>query len=71
MFCGEMNLCQKQLNQLMFPSIFFSAAASVMAMAIENTDWGPVLLASMNAGISFLLAVVNYLKLDSLIKNLT
>ena len=57
--------CQKQLNQLMFPSIFFSAAASVMAMAIENTDWGPVLLASMNAGISFLLAIVNYLKLDA------
>lgn len=57
--------CQKQLNQLMFPSIFFSAAASVMAMAIENTDWGSILLASMNAGISFLLAVVNYLKLDA------
>ena len=57
--------CQKQLNQLMFPSIFFSAAASVMAMAIENTTWGSVLLASLNAGISFLLAVVNYLKLDA------
>ena len=57
--------CQKQLNQLMFPSIFLSAAASVLAVAIENTTWGSVFLSSINAGISFLLAVVNYLKLDA------
>ena len=57
--------CQRQLNTLMFPSIFFSAVASVMAGAIDNNIWGPTFLASINAVISFLLAVVNYLKLDA------
>ena len=57
--------CQRQLNSLMFPSIFLSAAASVMAAAFEGTTWGAIFLASINAGISFLLAVVNYLKLDA------
>ena len=57
--------CQRQLNSLMFPSIFLSAVASVMAGAIDNNIWGPTFLASINAGISFLLAVVNYLKLDA------
>ena len=58
--------CQKQLNFLMFPSIFLSTAASVCSGAFNRSEtWGAVFLASLNAGISFLLAVVSYLKLDA------
>ena len=57
--------CQSRLNKLMLPSIFFSATASVLSVALETYPWGPTVLASMNAGISFLLAIVSYLKLDA------
>tara|TARA_B100001063_G_C16775090_1_gene564618 strand:- start:147 stop:1757 length:1611 start_codon:yes stop_codon:yes gene_type:complete len=59
------NFCKTRLNRLMFPAIFFSATASVLAVALENYSWGPTSIATMNAGISFLLAVVSYLKLDA------
>ena len=56
--------CQNKLNFLMFPSIFASATASVMATAFENYTWGGILLSGINAGISFLLSIISYLKLD-------
>ena len=57
--------CQSRLNKLMLPSIFFSATASVLSVALKTYSWGATMLASMNAGISFLLAIISYLKLDA------
>ena len=57
--------CQTRLNMLMFPSIFCSATASVCAAAFENQTWGATTLSTINAGISFLLSIVSYLKLDA------
>ncbi len=57
--------CTSTLNMFMFPAIFFSAVASVLAHAFESYLWGSNALASMNAFISFLLAIVNYMKLDA------
>ena len=57
--------CQRQLNMLMFPSIFFSATASVCSSAFKNMEWGATFISAISAGISFLLSVVSYLKLDA------
>tara|TARA_B100000927_G_C16475422_1_gene473206 strand:- start:5814 stop:7298 length:1485 start_codon:yes stop_codon:yes gene_type:complete len=57
--------CQQKLNILMFPSIFSSATASVMATAFEQYEWGGTLISAINAAISFLLAIITYLKLDA------
>ena len=57
--------CSTKLNFLMFPSIFFSATASVLSPAFDGTNYGSITIASINAGISFLLALVSYLKLDA------
>jgi len=59
------NWCVTTLNYFMFPAIFLSAAASVCANEAENFVLGATLLAGLNAFISFLLAVVNYMKLDA------
>ena len=45
--------CTSTLNLFMFPAIFFSAVASVMAHAFKDYIWGANALASMNAVISF------------------
>jgi len=57
--------CETRLNTLMMPSIFLSTAATVLSAIIKDYDWGAYFIAGVNGVIAFLLAVVNYLKLDA------
>ena len=54
-----------QLNKLMMPAILLSTAATVTATFMQTIEWGGVILASISGTISFLLALVNYFKLDA------
>jgi hypothetical protein len=56
---------ETQLNKLMMPAILLSTAATVLGSVIEFFTWGAILISAVNGVISFLLAVVNYLKLDA------
>ncbi len=58
-------MCEKELNYLMLPAIFLSAVASVASGVSDVNLWAPIALASLNAFISFLLAIVSYMKLDA------
>ena len=49
----------------MLPSIFLSAVATVISPALEEYKWSYIMLAGINALISFLLALVSYMKLDA------
>ena len=56
------------LNCLMLPAIFMSALVSVLQSPLSECGappWGPVALAGLSAYVAFLLAIVNYLKLDA------
>ena len=55
------NHCEVRLNYLMLPAIMLSAFATVLAGIGGNE----IILACVNAVIGFLLALVNYLKLDA------
>jgi hypothetical protein len=57
--------CETRLNWLMMPSILLSTAATVLASIIKDYIWGAYFIAGVNGIIAFLLAVVNYLKLDA------
>jgi hypothetical protein len=57
--------CENNLNKLMLPAIFLSSLAAVMSYAVEMYFWGPIAMSSLNAFISFLLAIVSYMKLDA------
>lgn len=54
-----------QLNYLMLPSIFFTATCSVLSQSIDKIYYGSIILATINAATAFLLAIINYLKLDA------
>jgi hypothetical protein len=56
---------EQQLNKLMMPAIMLSTAATVLAAVVKDYDWGAILLSSVNGVIAFLLALVNYFKLDA------
>ena len=57
--------CEVRLNYLMLPSILLSTAATVLATIIKEYVWGSYFIAGINGLIAFLLAIVNYLKLDA------
>jgi hypothetical protein len=57
--------CETWLNYLMLPAIFLSALASVCVSTFEDYAWDTVVISGLNAFISFLLAVVSYMKLDA------
>jgi hypothetical protein len=57
--------CERNLNKLMMPAIMLSTAATVLAAIVSNYQWGSMLISSVNAVIAFLLALVNYFKLDA------
>lgn len=56
---------ERRLNYLMLPAILMSTAATVLASVMQNYTWGSIFISSLNALIAFLLAIVNYLKLDA------
>ena len=57
--------CEKQLNWLMMPAICISSIATVLSGVPDYTEYRTIMIASMNAIIAFLLATVNYFKLDA------
>jgi len=57
--------CERRLNYLMMPSILLSTAATVVSSIVKDFYWGAYLIAGVNGIIAFLLALVNYLKLDA------
>jgi hypothetical protein len=56
---------EQYLNKLMLPVIFISAVCTVLSVAIKGYTVGPILVSSLTGLNSFLLAVINYLKLDA------
>lgn len=58
--------CETNLNMFMMPAILLSSAATVLTSFVTTSfKWGPIFIASLNAIIACLLAIVNYLKLDA------
>ena len=57
--------CERRLNYLMMPSILLSTAATVLSAIIKDFNWGAYFISGINGIIAFMLAVVNYLKLDA------
>ena len=57
--------CENRLNKLMLPAIFLSTVATVLSAIVKDYYWGSYLISFVNALIAFLLAIVNYLKLDA------
>ena len=57
--------CRSRLNQFMYPCIFLSTMCSVFTSVSQQYNYGLLIIGSVNALISFLLAIVNYLKLDA------
>ena len=62
--------CERLLNRLMVPAIMLSGAGAVLSQVLTNRcgvqPWKSLLLSSISATVGFLMAVINYLKLDAM-----
>ena len=58
--------CQRKLNFLMLPAIFISCVVSVLSAGTEDCYFAAAMIvASLSAFNSFLLGIINFLKLDA------
>jgi len=57
--------CETYLNYYMMPAIFLSTSASVLSPLSGDIYYGTLWLAVINAIVTFLLAIINYMKLDA------
>jgi phosphatidylglycerophosphate synthase len=57
--------CEGELHKLMMPAIILSTSATVLSGIVNVITWGSYLIAAINGVIAFLLALVNYFKLDA------
>jgi hypothetical protein len=57
--------CETHLNLLMMPAILLSTIATVLASIVQNISWGAIVISAVNGIIAFLLAMVNFFKLDA------
>lgn len=55
----------QQLNWLMLPAMALSSLATVSSTSVGQVNWGAITISIINACISFLLAIVSYMKLDA------
>ena len=57
--------CERRLNMLMLPAILNSAVCTVISSALHNWEYGVILLSTLSAFNSCVLAIISYLKLDA------
>lgn len=56
--------CEQHLNVLMLPAIFVTAVCAILSLVLKDYFYGPIIVSSLNGVNAFILAVINYLKLD-------
>lgn len=54
-----------KLHYLMFPAIFLSGLVSVLQSPFQCSSRGEIILASISGVVAFMLAIINYMKLDA------
>lgn len=57
--------CEQKLTFLMLPAIAITVACSVMSVVLKDYDYGTTITSSLNGINAFILALINYLKLDT------
>jgi len=65
LYIESKTLCEQRLHTLMLPAIFISAACTVLSMSLTPLSYGSIIVSALTAINSFILSVINFLKLDA------
>lgn len=58
-------VCEQRLNYLMLPAILITSICTIFSILFKDQSYGPTVVSSLNGFNAFLLALINYLKLDA------
>jgi hypothetical protein len=58
-------LCEVRLHYLMLPAILITSAAAILSMIFKDAYYGATTVSVLNSVNTFLLTLINYLKLDA------
>jgi hypothetical protein len=58
-------VCEVRLHYLMLPAILITSAAAILSMILKEDQNGPIIVSVLNCVNTFLLTLINYLKLDA------
>ena len=64
LYTESKTFCEQKLYYLMIPTIIISAITGVFSFVFNNKEYSPLIIASISAFNSLLLALITYLKLD-------
>ncbi|NBR14815.1 MAG: hypothetical protein EBU01_09600 [Crocinitomicaceae bacterium] len=59
------SVCEQRLNALMLPAIFITALCTILSLLFKDQTYGPTIVSCLNGGNAFILALINYIKLDA------
>jgi hypothetical protein len=65
LYIDSKNYCEQKLNYLMMPTIFITAVCSIISMVLKDYDYGAIIVSCLSGVSSCILAIINYLGLDS------
>jgi hypothetical protein len=65
LYTESKTLCEQRLSSLMVPSILFTVICSIVNLILKDYIYGNVITSCLNVLIAFILALINYLKLDA------
>lgn len=58
-------VCEQRLNYLMLPAIFNTAVCAILSLILKEYQYGTTIVSALNGFNAFILALINYLKLDA------
>jgi hypothetical protein len=65
LYIDSKNYCEQKLNYLMMPTIFITAVCSIISMVLKDYSFGAIIVSCLSGVSSCILAIINYLGLDS------
>jgi hypothetical protein len=65
LYTESKTVCEQRLTFLMLPSIFLTVLGSILSLVLKDLWFGNFVVSAIGGVTTFLLAVVNYLKLDA------
>lgn len=58
-------VCEQRLTSLMLPAIFLTVVCSILSLILEHIEYGNLIVSGLGGITTFILALINYLKLDA------
>ena len=65
LYTESKTLCEMRLHYLMLPAILITASAAILSMILKDNPNGATVVSVLNSINTFLLTLINYLKLDA------